>query len=60
MLCLEHEITDRPSVGGGKVFFDAIRSDDERSIPLIVTLPKGTAVPVKMIDPASIAHSDED
>ena len=48
------------SVGGGKVFFDAIRSDDERSIPLIVTLPKGTAVPVKMIDPASIAHSDED
>ena len=57
---VEMTLGDLRRAGGGKVFFDAIRSDDERSIPLIVTLPKGTAVPVKIIDPASLASSDED
>jgi len=57
---VEMTLGDLRRAGGGKVFFDAIRSDDERSIPLIVTLPKGTAVPVKVIDPASLAVSDED
>ena len=56
---VEMTLGDLRRAGGGDVFFDAIRSDDERSIPLIVTLPKGTAVPVKIIDPESIASSDE-
>ncbi|MBW8833104.1 MAG: hypothetical protein JF606_27725 [Burkholderiales bacterium] len=59
---VEMKLGDLRKAGGGDVFFDSILSDDERSVPLIVTLPKGQSVRVKTIDPSSIAGylSDSD
>jgi len=55
---VEMKLGDLREAGGGDVFFDAILSGDERSIPLIVTLPKGKSVRVTTIDPSNIADHD--
>ena len=55
---LEMTLGDLRAKGGGDVFFDAIRSDDERSIPLIVTLPKGKTVPVRVVHPHEVLQPD--
>ena len=55
---VEMKLGDLRKAGGGDVFFDSILSGDERSIPLIVTLPKGKSVPVTTIDPNSLARHD--
>jgi len=59
---VEMRLGDLHTAHGGQAFFDGTLSEDARSIPLIVTLPKGQTVPVRIVDPESLAapSSDED